>query len=770
MNKSRKVQLLISLVFLISISAILSQSPNVSESDEKNSPNPIFVEEKPESPKKSGYWTVNYIHVNNNWTLTNSTYTWCHGAGTWSNPYVIENVTINAANSPTGSGIYIQNSPSNIYFIIRNCSVTNARNKTYSYDGDSGIRLYSVYNGKIIENNCSYNNYSGISLYNSNNNSITGNIVDYNINPYLYYGVSYSFGIYLYNSDNNSINLNHAFSNGQDGILVYEHSTGNNITYNNASYNGRSGVMLLNFVTNNWVAHNKLTENGGSLVSLAGIHSESCDGNYLMYNNVSNGKSGAEGIYFLQSNNNTIVGNIANDNDGYGIDVERGSHNIISQNIVNNNQYGIRIYSDVGMSIYYCVNNTISKNTVKFNSLDGVRIDSTGGGFCKNNTISNNLISNNTLSGIHTSNLVYNTTIFNNTIEGNLQHGLCLESASEKSIILNNTIKYNQENGIYMYSCRYNILKGNIIDHNGLHGIYLYYSDNNTIIDNGNSFNSNGFCGIYLKNSDWNYLIRNTANYNQYGIYLNQSNYNQIINNICEGNTIQNVYISNDSIGNYIFPDSEDARKPGGSSNDDDDNSDNESIDVLIIIILLVIIGSLVVVSALLVRRVQLKKSSMKGKVPLNIKADSLKKKYISVQSRPTKPLQNRTTSVLKKDSEDKEISPSWEELGATLLTSEEIAELKKTEKEMILEKQDFTCVVHRGKVSGNKFYRCKHCNTVYCEECAKVLRIKGEKCWTCENEIDIQVTKSDQKDLTEKKVIKSVEGFINERKQLLKK
>ncbi|MFX1477534.1 MAG: hypothetical protein ACFFCI_05340, partial [Promethearchaeota archaeon] len=77
------------------------------------------------TPRSSGYWSVNFIHVDGNWSETVTVYDWCSGDGSWRNPYTIENITIDASTSPTGSGILIENSK-NDYFIIRNCTVYNA--------------------------------------------------------------------------------------------------------------------------------------------------------------------------------------------------------------------------------------------------------------------------------------------------------------------------------------------------------------------------------------------------------------------------------------------------------------------------------------------------------------------------------------------------------------------------------------------------------------------------------------------------------------------
>ena len=58
------------------------------------------------------------IHIDNNWTLTNSTYAWCTGAGTQGDPWVIKDIEIDAN---LGNGILIGNSTD--YFEIFNSNV-----------------------------------------------------------------------------------------------------------------------------------------------------------------------------------------------------------------------------------------------------------------------------------------------------------------------------------------------------------------------------------------------------------------------------------------------------------------------------------------------------------------------------------------------------------------------------------------------------------------------------------------------------------------------
>ena len=71
-------------------------------------------------------------------------------------------------------------------------------------------------------------------------------------------------------------------------------------------------------------------------------------------------------------------------------------------------------------------------------------------------------------------------------------------------------------------------------------------------------------------------------------------------------------------------------------------------------------------------------------------------------------------------------------------LTEEEKRELERTEAEMGIEKDKFVSVVHKGPIKGDNIYLCPTCETFYCRNCAKVLKDKGESCWTCEHEFEL--------------------------------
>ena len=107
-----------------------------------------------ERPKTSGFWTPNFIWVDDNWSDTSDNKDWCSGSGTYEDPYVISNCIIDGDNSVTGSCILIQNT--NEYFQIINCTLYDS-----SVIGirDAGISLDRVENGTITKCNITGNKY-----------------------------------------------------------------------------------------------------------------------------------------------------------------------------------------------------------------------------------------------------------------------------------------------------------------------------------------------------------------------------------------------------------------------------------------------------------------------------------------------------------------------------------------------------------------------------------------------------------------------------------
>ncbi|MFX0154472.1 MAG: NosD domain-containing protein [Candidatus Hodarchaeota archaeon] len=221
----------------------------------------------------------------------------CTGNGTYSNPYVIEDLEINGGGS--GSCIIIENS--DVFFRIENCTVYNS-----GVDwGDGGIKLYNVDNGQIINNYANNNDFIGIILEYSQNISISGNIANSNI----------EYGIGLWYSHNNIISENTFKYNGWG--LSLESSNNNGITGNNANENINDGIGIWNSI-NNLVSENDVFANA------------------------------YRGIFLYNGDSNNISGNIVVNNGDYGIRLEYNSNNNIFTNnsFINNNQNAIDYGTD----------------------------------------------------------------------------------------------------------------------------------------------------------------------------------------------------------------------------------------------------------------------------------------------------------------------------------------------------------------------------------------------------------------------------------------
>ena len=76
--------------------------------------------------KTVAYWDLSPIVIDNehptkNWIITATTYDWCNGSGTSTDPYIIEYLSINGQDS--ANCLEIRNSE--VYFVIRNCKFYN---------------------------------------------------------------------------------------------------------------------------------------------------------------------------------------------------------------------------------------------------------------------------------------------------------------------------------------------------------------------------------------------------------------------------------------------------------------------------------------------------------------------------------------------------------------------------------------------------------------------------------------------------------------------
>jgi len=150
-----------------------------------------------------------------------------HGSGTASDPFIIENYTIDLQGE-SGSCIEIRNT--RMHFIIRNCLLLGATNNDMS-----GIIFWNVTNALIMNLNIS-GNYNGIYFYNTNHTRIT----DCNISMSIGFSIRMN-DCHLNNITNNICNQTLNF----DTLDLRENCRNNTIANNIFTESARHGIALL---------------------------------------------------------------------------------------------------------------------------------------------------------------------------------------------------------------------------------------------------------------------------------------------------------------------------------------------------------------------------------------------------------------------------------------------------------------------------------------------------------------------------------------------
>ncbi len=478
--------------------------------------------------KTSGFWILNEtIEIDeqgtNNWDSFIDK-AWCSGSGTPGDPYIIENVTINA--NKTGSCITILNS--NVNFIIRNCTLLNSSIGGTIYNREAGIRLVSVSNGQVINNNCSFNEV-GIFLEDGCfDNTISGNQASNNN----------ASGIELHeNCYDNLFSSNEIHDNSDFGIHLLTTCSNNTFIYNNASRTlfgtQNRGIALYEQCNENSILENYCNDNDYAGISLI----NSCENNFITGNNASNiiNRTQEIGIYVnIGCNNNVLSKNNASNNNDHGIYIyDNCNENIITENTAfNNSQNGFYMWD-------FCHSNIISENNFTENDDHGVYLNVN----CSDNNLYNNIASN-TYSdrqgqGFCLEGYCHNNTLYNNIACDNGYEGIYLDNCENITISRNrlgNDFSINQETGIYITNSTNNTIKNNFCKDQTIRGLYMEGSDYNDVW--GNGFVNNDQRGIHLNvDSDNNTMWLNT--------FLN----NNLNNSVNEGS--YNNYWDNGEVGNY---------------------------------------------------------------------------------------------------------------------------------------------------------------------------------------------------------------------------
>jgi len=258
-----------------------------------------YMQEGKENLKGSDFWVLTYtIHIDDNWSATVAMYDWCTGSGTWEDPYLIENVMIDAQYS--GSCIFIENTDE--YFIIHNCTVINGQ----ATGGQAGIRLYYVSNGTITQN------------------IVTENYA----------------GMYLDHIENITIIENDVIDNPGQGIVLF-HSSKNFIINNNQTGSHYYGLFINSGSNNNTVIGNTFQKNTGAATFGEGIRILNSQFNNIINNNLLDNDKGIR--IEDNSNYNMILQNVIENNFDYGAFVIANSRdslgNFFYHNTFNNTAY-----------------------------------------------------------------------------------------------------------------------------------------------------------------------------------------------------------------------------------------------------------------------------------------------------------------------------------------------------------------------------------------------------------------------------------------------
>ncbi len=271
-------------------------------------------------------------HISHNYMVNSST-------------FIEGSVNTSFINNTAGnnSGIYARYSMNNT--IVGNTGFNDSEltllssNNSYLannlfYNNSHGIEVEDSTDISII-NNTAHSNWGGIGLYSCTDSLIKNNSADFNSR-----GISFTFS-------NNVLVLENIVSGNDKGIRSYEST--NSTIKNNLAVNNSYGCSL-DYGYNVSIISNILSENE---IGLFLYHScnNTIDRNKIHLNNQT-------GIHLSQeSNNNTIVDSVIDQNKDFGILIECCANNTICENMISNNIVGVQTFADAGNCVY--LNNLI---------------------------------------------------------------------------------------------------------------------------------------------------------------------------------------------------------------------------------------------------------------------------------------------------------------------------------------------------------------------------------------------------------------------------
>jgi parallel beta-helix repeat protein len=263
--------------------------------------------------------------------------------------------------------------------------------------------------------------------------------------------------------------------------------------------------------------------------------------------------SGDTGLSFQGFSRGAAVGNRIFENK-IGISVQSGSHPLLSNNIIENNEQGIRIERDG--------KGDIRKNKIRKNSLSGVHVF-LGSPEIRENHIyengENGVLLSNDAGGLLTANELFknkmhgiqiedaaNPVIRANHCSENGQGGIFIYKGGGRALILENEIDLNSLSGILVENAQA-VLERNRIHHNKQAGIRL--SDAAVVSAKENVVYQNGLSGIIvLKGSHLNALHNEIYENDGFGVVFKAGSGGSVSENKIYSNGLENIRIQSDVV------------------------------------------------------------------------------------------------------------------------------------------------------------------------------------------------------------------------------
>jgi len=278
-----------------------------------------------------------------------------------------------------------------------------------------------------------------------------------------------------------------------DAGIQLDSVSNTHIKYNDCS--GNSIGILLNYSDANYIRNNTCNDNlidGIQLIYESAI-------NHIKNNTCVN--NGLAGINLSQSDANWIFNNILSDQE-YGIRLDESDFNIIDSNTCfNHSHWGIALGHDL---LYpgYCNYNEVFNNFCYDNH----------GGICTYLSDDNEIRENDCYSSYHGIYIAESDrcNINTNLCDSNILYGIWLDCGSNFNEVLMNVCT-NNDIGIYIQVSNSNNVRWNTCTENR-HGIYLFSSSTTTIRNNTCTYNDQS--GLFLKSSSDNYILLNQLNNN----------------------------------------------------------------------------------------------------------------------------------------------------------------------------------------------------------------------------------------------------------------